>query len=141
MFGRNNKLDTEWLAGVRFFEGFTSEQLMQVSRLGERVEAESGAELTDQGRFGDVVYVIVDGMANVSMNGEYVTTVGSGVMVGEMAVLENRPRNASVVAEGAMTLVAFGLSEFRELLDNNPAAKDKILALLDARSRANDHRN
>lgn len=140
MFGRNNKLDTGWLGGVKFFSGFTEDQLGQASALGEKLSAENGAVLTDQGRFGDVVYVIVEGKANVLMNGEYVATIGEGSMVGEMAVLEHKPRNATVIAEGEMTLVAFGLAEFRTLLDKNPAAKEQVTALLDLRSKANDRR-
>lgn len=140
MFGRNDKLDTAWLAGVGFFDGFSPDQLAEAAELGEKVDAEIGAELTDQGRYGDVAFVIVDGRANVSMNGEYVATVGPGSMVGEMALVERRPRNATVVAETAMTLVAFGAEEFRALLDRSPAAKERVMALLDARSRANAER-
>lgn len=141
MFGRNNKLDTGWLSGVRFFSGFSNEQLDEVSELGQRVEAEPGAELTDQGRYGDVCYVVVEGTANVAMNGEYVATVGEGTMVGEMAVLENRPRNATVVAESDMVLVAFKNEDFRQLLDRNPTAKERVLALLNARATANRDRD
>ncbi|MGH1505357.1 MAG: Crp/Fnr family transcriptional regulator [Acidimicrobiales bacterium] len=140
MFGRNNKLDTTWLAKVGFFEGFSDDQLAAAAELGERVEAEAGAELTDQGRYGDVAFVVVEGRANVLMNGDYVATVGSGSMVGEMSILERRPRNATVVAETDMVLVAFSTEAFRSLLDESPAAKERVLALLDARSRANAER-
>lgn len=140
MFGRNNKLETRWLADIKFFAGFTEDQLDQASALGEKVLAEDGAVLVDQGRFGDVVYVIVEGKANVLMNGEYVATIGEGSMVGEMAVVEHKPRNATVVAEGEMTLVSFGLSEFRALLDKNPGAKEQVTALLEFRAKANERR-
>ncbi len=140
MFSRNNKLDTAWLATVPFFRDFSEGELDEVAGLGNRVEAESGAELTDQGRFGDVCYVIVEGSANVSMNGEYVATVGAGTMVGEMAILEYRPRNATVVAEGEMVLVAFTNEELRSMLERSPSAKEKVLALLNARVAANRDR-
>ncbi len=140
MFGRNNKLDTAWLSGVTFFKGFSDEQLDEVAALGTRVEAEAGAELTDQGRYGDVTYVVVEGTANVLMNGEYVASIGSGSMVGEMALLEHRPRTATVVAETDMVLVSFGTESFGALLDRNPTAKERVLALLNARTRANQER-
>ncbi len=141
MFGRNNKLDTEWLKGVTFFGGFSDSELAEVAELGQRVEAEAGAELTDQGRYGDVCYVIVEGRVLISMNGEYVTSVGAGTMVGEMAILEHRPRNATVIAESDMVLVSFGTEEFRQLLERNPMAKERVLGLLNARIAANNQRN
>lgn len=137
MFSSNNKLSVEWLGSVSFFDQFSDEQLEEVSSLGQKVVADAGAQLTDQGRFGDVSYVIVEGTANVLMNGTYVASVGAGSVVGEMSLLEHRPRAATVVAETEMTLVAFGIKEFRELLDRNPTAKERILTLLDSRARAN----
>ncbi len=140
MFGRHNKLDTSWLGSVPFFRDFSEDELGEVASLGNRVEAEDGAELTDQGRFGDVCYVIVEGSANVLMNGEYVATVSSGSMVGEMAILEHRPRNATVVAEGEMVLVAFTTQDFRSMLERSPSANEKVLSMLNARMSANRDR-
>ncbi len=137
MFARNNKLDVDWLGQVSFFNQFSSEQLEEVASLGQKVTAAPDALLTDQGRFGDVSYIVVEGTANVLMNGEYVASVGPGSVVGEMSLLEHRPRVATVVAETEMILVSFGIEEFRSLLDRNPTAKERILTLLDSRSRAN----
>lgn len=140
MFGHRNKLQTEWLAGVDFFAGFSDAQLEQVAELGHRVEADAGAEITDQGRYGDACYVIVDGSANVIINGEYVASVGAGTMIGEMALLEHRPRSATIVAETAMVLVSFNVKEFQELLDANPTAKERVLTLLTKRTIDNQAR-
>ncbi len=140
MFGRNNKVDTGWLSDVAFFAGFTEEQLVEVAELGERLEADAGVEITDQGRMGDACFVIVEGTANVLMNGEYVASVNAGSMVGEMALLEHRPRTASVVAETPMVLVSFGVEQFRALLDRNPSANERVLSLLQARATQNQAR-
>lgn len=140
MFGRNNKLDLGWLSGVSFFQGFSDDQLNDVAELGQRVEAERGAELTDQGRYGDVCYVIVEGSANVLVGGEFVANVGPGSMVGEMALLEHRPRSATVVAETPMVLVSFSTAAFRQLLDSNPNLRERVLTTLSARLRDNQSR-
>lgn len=140
VFGHHGKLDTDWLSTVGVFKGFTKAEVEQVAELGERVEAEPGAVLTDQGRFGDTAYLIVEGTANVYMNGEYVTTVAAETLVGEMALIEHRPRNATVVAESPMVLVGFGIPEFNELLDKNPSAREAVLALLGHRLQENDAR-
>ncbi len=140
MFGRNNKLDTDWLASVDFFEGFAKPEIEEVAGLGERVDVEAGTELIDQGRVGDVCYVIVDGRAAVHIRGEFVTSVGPGTMVGEMALVEHRPRNATVTAETDMALVSFGTSEFRKLLAKSPSAYDRVIAMLNDRLRQNQER-
>ncbi|MEZ5228247.1 MAG: cyclic nucleotide-binding domain-containing protein [Acidimicrobiales bacterium] len=140
MFGRNNKLDVDWLSKHSFFDSFSAAQVEQIAELGHRVDADPGAELTDQGRFGDVCYLIIEGTANVLMRGEYVATVGPGTMVGEMALLEHRPRNATVVAETDMVLVSFGTKEFRKILDDNPDLRERVHALLVARERDNSAR-
>lgn len=140
MFGRNNKLEVDWLANVSFFEGMDRSELERVAALAQRIEADAGAELTDQGRFGDVCYVIVQGSANVYKNGEYVTSVGSGAMVGEMALLEHRPRSATVVAETPMVLAAFGTKEFQTLLEELPRAKERVMAVLGERLKAQHER-
>lgn len=130
MFGRNNKLETGWLSGVALFDGFSTEQVEQVAELGERVDAKAGSEIADQGRIGTECWVIVEGTARVVMNGEYVTSVGAGSMIGEMALLERRPRNAAVVAETDMVLVSFDTEGFNAVLDANPVAKDRVSSLL-----------
>jgi CRP-like cAMP-binding protein len=141
MFGRNDKLDTGWLAGVGFFEGFTKPELEAVASLGERVDIVAGSELIDQGRVGDLCYVIVQGSAAVNIRGEFVTSVGPGTMVGEMALVEHRPRNATVTAETDMTLVSFGTTEFAKLLAKSPSTHDRVMAVLNDRLAANRQRN
>lgn len=133
MFGRNNKLDTSWLSSVALFEGFDEAQLSQVAELGERVTAAAGSQIADQGRVGSECWVIVEGTARVSMNGEYVTSVGAGSMIGEMALLEHRPRNAEVVAETDMVLVSFDTDGFNAILEKNPVAKDRVSSILSSR--------
>ncbi|MGB5757733.1 MAG: cyclic nucleotide-binding domain-containing protein [Acidimicrobiales bacterium] len=140
MFGRNNKLDTGWLGSQAFFDGFNQSELGWVSALGEKVEVDAGTEIIDQGRVGDSCYVIVEGRAAVYIRGEFVTSVGPGSMVGEMALVEHRPRNASVVAETDMVLVSFGTAEFRKLLGESPNANEKVMTMLNARLRENQAR-
>ena len=140
MFGRNNKLDTGWLSSVAFFEGFSEDELSAVSALGERVEAKAATEIIDQGRVGDACYVIVEGTANVFIRGEFVASVGPGSMTGEMALVEHRPRNATVVAETDMVLVSFGTEEFKKLLERSPHTNERVMAMLNARLAANEAR-
>lgn len=134
MFGRKAKADTEWLSEVEFFQDFTDAELARVAVLAEEVNAEVGAELTEQGRVGDVCYVIVEGTAGVYASGEHVASLHAGTMVGEMALIGHVPRNATVVAETPMVLAAFDARSFRQLLDEMPKARERVLAILNARA-------
>jgi len=141
MFGRNGKLDTDWLSSIPFFEGFSQPELEAVARLGEQVDAEAGTELIDQGRVGDVSYIIVSGSAAVHIRGEFVTSVGAGTMIGEMALVEHRPRNASVTAETDMVLVSLGTKEFAKLLAKSPTTQERVMDMLNERLAANAERS
>ena len=134
MFGRNNKLDIDWLRHIEFFDGFDDDLLGRISQLGERLEIDADTQLVDQGRVGDACYVIVEGTASVVTGGHFVATVGPGSMVGEMALVSHRPRNATVCAETPMVVVAFGAKEFRTLLESSPLAAERVEALLAERS-------
>lgn len=121
------------LAGVTFFEGFTDDELRKVAQLADELEADQGALLIDQGRVGQECFVILDGEAGVYAGDEHIATLGSGSMVGEMALVEHRPRNASVQAETPMRLVAFDTAAFRTLLEEMPKARDRVMETLAAR--------
>jgi CRP/FNR family transcriptional regulator, cyclic AMP receptor protein len=122
---------------VSLFEGFSSDELARVASLAEEVIAEKGAVLIDQGRVGLECYVILEGQAGVYASGEHVATNGPGSMIGEMALVEHRPRNATVIAETEMRLIAFDTKAFKTLLEEMPLAHDRVMALLASRIKQN----
>jgi CRP-like cAMP-binding protein len=124
------------LRDVSLFEGLSEKELGHVAELAEPVEAEPGALLMQQGAIGLECFVIVDGSAGVYAGDEHLATVGAGSVVGEMALIDHRPRNASVRAETTMKLLAFDVAAFKHLLDDLPEAKERITSLLHARARA-----
>jgi CRP-like cAMP-binding protein len=126
------------LATADFFAGFTDDELARVAALAEEVVAEEGALVIDQGRVGLECYVILKGQAGVYVGGEHIATLGPGSMVGEMALVEHRPRNASVVAETMLRMIQFDIKAFQQLLEEMPKAHDRVIALLLARMRQAD---
>jgi CRP-like cAMP-binding protein len=130
----------EQLGEVAFFEGFTPEELARVAELAEEVDAEAGAELMDQGRPGQECFVILDGTAGVYFSGEHAVSLEAGSMVGEMALVDHRPRSATVIAETPMRLLAFDTRAFRALLDEMPKASQRVMSLLNARAQQNADR-
>lgn len=127
----------EHLKDVAFFEGFSTEELQRVAALADEVEAEQGAEITDQGRPGLECYVILEGTAAVYVSGEHIATLEAGSMVGEMALIDHRPRSATVVAQTPMRLLAFDAKAFKALLDEMPKASQRVMSLLNARLQDN----
>jgi CRP/FNR family transcriptional regulator, cyclic AMP receptor protein len=125
------------LRGVGLFEDLGDDDLARVARLGEPVDAEPGAVLMDQGAVGTECFVIIDGSAGIYHGESHVATAGPGTIVGEMALIGHRPRNARVVAESPMQLLCFDIGHFKSLLDELPAARERILGILHARAEAN----
>jgi CRP-like cAMP-binding protein len=123
------------LANVSFFEGFSPKELDRVAELAESCDAEPGAMLTEQGRPGQECYVILEGTAGVYIGNERMAELGAGEMVGEMALIDHRPRSATVKADSAMRLLKFDSKRFRTLLDEMPKASQKIMTELNERLR------
>ncbi len=129
------------LAGASFFEGFSSDELDRVAALAEEVDADEGAELMEQGRPGQEAFVILEGRAGVYVGGQQRAEVGPGEIVGEMALIDHRPRIAAVRALTPMTLLAFDAERFRRLLDEMPKAQVRVMEKLVERLRARDLEN
>lgn len=139
MFG-NRKTAVDGVAklkGVAFFDGFSDDELTRVAALADDVDAETGAVLMDQGRVGQECYVILEGHAGVYVADEHLASIGPGSMVGEMALIEHRPRMATVVAETPMKLIVFDTAHFKTLLQEMPKAHDRVMELLANRLKAN----
>ncbi len=127
---RKSTDDVAWLSSVPFFEGFSNDDLHRVVDLSQQMEATAGTVLVDQGDPGTQCYVIVEGQASVYVRGEHVASSGPGSMGGEMALIDHRPRTATVVADTPMKLLRFGTREFRTLLDEMPKASERVMTVL-----------
>jgi CRP-like cAMP-binding protein len=126
-------VDASSLAGVALFDGMSTEELGRVAGLCTRMGALPGEVLVDQGDAGDYCFVVVAGTASVYVAGEYVAMVAPGTTVGETALVEHRPRNATVVANDQMELLRFDPRHFRELLTEMPKANERIMEILGRR--------
>jgi CRP-like cAMP-binding protein len=115
------------LSSIPLFEHLSAKQLAEVDRLVTTVDVPAGRELMRQGETGREFVVVVDGEAEVLRDGRVIARRGSGSFVGEMALLLDRPRNASVVARTAMTLDVIDHKAFRKLLDEFPELYKPLL--------------
>lgn len=121
------------LAKVPFFDGFSDEDLHRVVELSDEVSITAGEVLVDQGDPGTHCFVITEGIASVYVRGEHVASLGAGSMVGEMALVDHRPRTATVVGDTDLELLRFDSGAFAKLLEEMPKASERVMALLRTR--------
>jgi CRP/FNR family transcriptional regulator, cyclic AMP receptor protein len=125
------------LRHIALFARMSEAELAHFADLGELVDAEPGAIIIDQGDVGVECFLVLAGDAGIFAAGQHVATIGPGSVVGEMALIGHKPRNATVTAQTAMRLLAFDISSFKKLLDDMPVAQKYIYDLLEERARQN----
>src|SRR5690349_24510374 len=86
------------LAKIPLFEHLSAKQLQAVDGLVTTIDVGAGRELIKQGEAGREFIVVVKGEAEVRRDGTVVATRGPGTFFGEIALLLDQPRNASVTA-------------------------------------------
>ena len=128
------------LMRLPIFANVHERDVVRVAEIGEPVDAEPGAILMDQGDVGTECFFVIDGSAAVYSGGQHIAAIGPGSIVGEMALVGHGPRNASVVAETPMQLLAFNIAAFHKLLEEMPGTKDVVMKVLEARAEENRNR-
>jgi CRP-like cAMP-binding protein len=115
------------LASIPLFQHLSARQLAEVDQLVTTVDVPAGRELLHQGEAGREFVVVVEGEAEVLRDGKIIARRGPGTFVGEMALLLDRPRNASVVAKTSMTIDVIDQKAFRKLLNEFPELYKPLL--------------
>jgi CRP-like cAMP-binding protein len=123
------------LQRVPLLQECTSRQLREIARISEVYEAPAGTVLTSAGELGTEFCMILDGAARVEVPGGRGGRLGPGEFFGEMSLLDEGPRSATVVADTAIRLLTIKRRNFATLLKEAPALTLKILATLSRRVR------
>ena len=100
------------------------------------VKVSSGKHLVDEGDYAYNLFVIQDGKAQVIREGEEVAELGPGDFFGEMGVLEQAQRNATVVAKTPMTLLTLSHWDVTRLRRDAPEAIDQLREVIEQRRGA-----
>jgi CRP/FNR family transcriptional regulator, cyclic AMP receptor protein len=124
------------LSTLSFFAGFDRHALDKIAAMGEQVAVEEGGVITQQGEVGREAYLVLSGEVQVQVNGHAIATVGRGSMLGEMALIDLRPRSATLVARTPVELIAYDAKQFRRILDEMPDEARATLEERDSRFRA-----
>jgi CRP-like cAMP-binding protein len=115
-----NRANKDRLAKIPLFQNLSAKQLAAVDGLVTAIDVVPGRELIRQGEVGREFILVVEGEAEVRRDGALIATRGPGTFFGEMALLLDRPRNASVVAKTDMSIEVIDHHDFRRLLIDFP---------------------
>jgi CRP-like cAMP-binding protein len=128
LFSQDTKVDA--LKRATLFEGLSRKQLAQLARVSEDLEVPAGRVLCKEGEVGREFFVIIDGEAEVTKNGKRLATRTGGEFFGEIALLEDTPRMATVTALTPLRFFVLTRRDFRQLIRDNPGVELKVLQAL-----------
>lgn len=138
MFRCRRSDKVELLRKIPLFSRLSQRQLNAVARHIDEVQIRKGAVLAKQGAQGLEAVIIVDGRARVEGDGKAIAELTVGDVVGEMSVIDGKPRSATVIAETPMNLLVLHRRDFMSLLETVPGLQRKLLVTLCERVRQAD---
>jgi CRP-like cAMP-binding protein len=116
------------LRAVRLFSGLSQRQLRQLARLVKERRFGPGIRVVEEGTMSGVCFFIVaDGEATVSVDGEEVARIGPGDYFGELALVTEEARTASVTAVTPLRCLVIAFWSFRKFARDNPDVAWKLL--------------
>jgi CRP-like cAMP-binding protein len=136
---RNDSI-IERLSDIAIFAGCTKKELQMISKLATEVAVKEGQVLTREGEHGIEFGIVLDGTASVMQKGIEVNRLDAGGHYGEMALLDDGPRTATIVATSPMSIAVVARPEFGQLIDDVPTLAVAIMRSLAKRLRELDDR-
>lgn len=116
----------EVLRQVPFFEGLSNKHLAHIDGYLDEVNVGPGRVLTKQGGGAYEGFIIADGVAEVRKDGEVIRDTDIGELIGEIGILKNTPRTATVVAKTPMRLLVFKSNQMIALLSEDKKVADRV---------------
>lgn len=128
----------EQLRRVPLFEGLGKRELEELGTLADEVDVADGRVLTREGETGHEFFIVLEGSVQVDVKGTVVAALGKGDFLGEIALVDGKPRSATTRAVGPTRLLVVGHREFHRLMDDFPSVKTCVLQALADRVRRNE---
>lgn len=125
MAGGNSKRDL--LHAISIFSACGPKDLAELGQLLEEVDIPDGKVITREGDSAGEMFLIASGKARVERGGRAVDELGPGGIIGEMALISEGRRNATVVADGPVKAFVAGHREFHSLMDRYPDFRMRVL--------------
>jgi CRP-like cAMP-binding protein len=128
----------EMIRRVPLFSGCGKRDLRAIATIADELAWAQGRAIAKQGERGREFFVIVEGSADVTIDGTKVGALGPGDFFGEMALLTDQPRAATVTPMTPMRVLVVSDRAFAQLLRDDPAIQSKILSAVASRAAANE---
>jgi CRP/FNR family cyclic AMP-dependent transcriptional regulator len=131
----------DFLKRVDLFSGLSAKELKDLARSAQERHYSPGTALFKQGDTGTGLYILTAGKVRIvqatdpDKPEEVIGTAGPGDVLGEMALLDDLPRSASVIAEEETTAMLLPIWDFRMVIHNQPEIAIKLLAVMSRRLR------
>jgi CRP-like cAMP-binding protein len=134
-----SRVAEDWLGTlgeVALFQGLSKRHLRRIAKLARLRRFAPGSPIVRSGDPGRAFFVLLDGSAKVLRPGGRTRRLGVGDYFGEMALLDDAPRSADVVAEADALMLTIERKDFARILRMEPALAQALLRTLAARLRA-----
>jgi CRP/FNR family transcriptional regulator, cyclic AMP receptor protein len=116
------------MAKVPLFARCSKKELTSIASLADEVDLPAGKVLTTEGDRGREFFILLEGSADVRSDGRQLPALGEGDFFGEIALVTDKARTATVTAASPMRALVITDRAFRELLRNSPEIQGKVLA-------------
>jgi CRP-like cAMP-binding protein len=126
-------MDGKELAGIPLFEGLSSRDRDKVAHWMDVVDVPAGYHLLEEGRFPHEFFVILDGSVEVSHGDQLLASLGPGDFLGEIAMVQDVTRTATVVTSSPTRLAVMARREFSSMYDGVPSIRAAIDAAISRR--------
>ena len=108
--------------------GCADDELAELAEHSSEVNVPAGWAFILEGMPGDTCYLVLEGEVSVRRMGDELRRVGQGSLVGELAIVDDRPRSATCVALTPLRLLQIDAYEFNGWLQDRPQIRDGFLA-------------
>lgn len=124
------------MGNVPFFSGLDDKKRKSIASQGKELSYKAGDSIVDEGSMGVGFYLILDGQAEVRKGAKVLASLGKGQFFGEMALIDEQPRSADVVAVAPTKCWALSSWAFASIVKTNPEIPMMMLKELAKRLRA-----
>jgi CRP/FNR family transcriptional regulator, cyclic AMP receptor protein len=128
-------MDEDRLKGIPLFAGLNRKERRALAPRADEVELEKGRTLVREGEWPYEFFAIEEGTAEVRRGDQLLGELGPGDFFGEMALVGDTRRNATVIASSPVKLVVMTAPAFRQTARELPEVASKILAAVEERGR------
>ncbi len=128
----------DFLARVPIFGSCTPEEIVAITGVAQDSHFDPGQIIVTQGTPGQAFYLVLSGRVEILRDNRSLGAFGSGDFFGEMSLLDQAPRSATIRALDATDCLMLSSWDFKALLERHPSIAIKLLEVLSRRLRVAD---